>query len=398
MNTRDLQYFVALVKYKNYTRVAKEFKASQPSITQAIQRLEREFNTQLVRKDRFHRDEMITRSGLLLYENAVLINDKIDLTRKEISRANQKQIRFGLPPIIGKLYISKIVEEFSGDLLSRLRITSVGSHDLLNQLRKGKIDIAILGSTTPINEDGIFAELVATRPFGIIVSKQNSLAQKDAVYFNELATQKFIKQIRFGLPPIIGKLYISKIVEEFSGDLLSRLRITSVGSHDLLNQLRKGKIDIAILGSTTPINEDGIFAELVATRPFGIIVSKQNSLAQKDAVYFNELATQKFINYDQQYVHQSAFQAYCTYAQIKPQIVVYRLPNISWIKELVRQDKGISLMVKDAATNEPGIKALDILDPIPEKFYISIVIREGYVLSDDEQDFIRRVKQIQLDN
>lgn len=274
MNTRDLQYFVALVKYKNYTRVAKEFKVSQPSITQAIQRLEREFNTQLVRKDRFHRDEMITRSGLLLYENAVLINDKIDLTRKEISRANQKQIRFGLPPIIGKLYISKIVEEFSGDLLSRLRITSVGSHDLLNQLRKGKIDIAILGSTTPINEDGIFAELVATRPFGIIVSKQNSLAQKDAVYFNELATQKFI-------------------------------------------------------------------------------------------------------NYDQQYVHQSAFQAYCTYAQIKPQIVVYRLPNISWIKELVRQDKGISLMVKDAATNEPGIKALDILDPIPEKFYISIVIREG---------------------
>ena len=222
---------------------------------------------------------MITRSWLLLYENAVLINDKIDLTRKEISRANQKQIRFGLPPIIGKLYISKIVEEFSGDLLSRLRITSVGSHDLLNQLRKGKIDIAILGSTTPINEDGIFAELVATRPFGIIVSKQNSLAQKDAVY-----------------------------------------------------------------------------------------------------------------------VHQSAFQAYCTYAQIKPQIVVYRLPNISWIKELVRQDKGISLMVRDAATNEPGIKALDILDPIPEKFYISIVIREGYVLSDDEQDFIRRVKQIQLDN
>lgn len=291
MNTRDLQYFVALVKYKNYTRVAKEFKVSQPSITQAIQRLEREFNTQLVRKDRFHRDEMITRSGLLLYENAVLINDKIDLTRKEIDRANKKQIRFGLPPIIGKLYISKIVEEFSGDLLSRLRITSVGSHDLLNQLRKGKIDIAILGSTAPINEEDIFAELVATRPFGIIVSEQNQLAQKDAVHFNELAEQKFI-------------------------------------------------------------------------------------------------------NYDQQYVHQSAFQAYCTYAQIKPQIVVYRLPNVSWIKELVRQNKGISLMVKDAATNEPGIKALDILDPIPEKFYISIVIREGYVLSDDEQDFIQRVKQI----
>ena len=41
MNTRDLQYFVALVKYKNYTQVAKLFKVSQPTITQSIQRLER---------------------------------------------------------------------------------------------------------------------------------------------------------------------------------------------------------------------------------------------------------------------------------------------------------------------------------------------------------------------
>ena len=72
MNTRDLQYFVALVKYKNYTQVAKLFKVSQPTITQSIQRLEREFNTQLIRKDRVHRDEMVTRSGMMLFENAKL--------------------------------------------------------------------------------------------------------------------------------------------------------------------------------------------------------------------------------------------------------------------------------------------------------------------------------------
>ena len=43
MNTRDLQYFQALVKYKNYTRVAKEFGVSQPTVTQAIKRLEKEW-------------------------------------------------------------------------------------------------------------------------------------------------------------------------------------------------------------------------------------------------------------------------------------------------------------------------------------------------------------------
>lgn len=295
MNTRDLQYFVALVKYKNYTQVAKHFKVSQPTITQAIQRLEREFGAQLIRKSHVHRDEMITRSGQLLYENAQLINQKIELTHKEISRANQHQIRFGLPPIIGKLYISKIVKEFYGGLLPQLKITSVGSHNLLVQLQTGKIDIALLGSTAPIDAPGIYAELITTRPFSIIVSQDHPLAKRSQVSFKELQNERFI-------------------------------------------------------------------------------------------------------NFDQQYIHQAAFQAYCTYARINPQIVVYRLPDISWVKELVRQNLGISLMVKDAAINEPGIKVLDISEPVPEKFYISIVTREGYVLSDDEQQFVKQLRKLHLDN
>lgn len=295
MNTRDLQYFVALVKYKNYTQVAKQFQVSQPTITQAIQRLEREFGAPLVRKDRVHRDEMITRSGRLLYANAQLINEKIELTHKEIRRANQKQIRFGMPPIIGKLCISKIVSEFSKDLLSRLKITSVGSHELLNQVRNGKIDIALLGSTAPINEPGVFADLIATRRFGVIVSTANPLAQRDQVSFKELANERFI-------------------------------------------------------------------------------------------------------SFDQQYVHQAAFRAYCTYAQINPTVAMYRIPNISWIKELVRQDIGISLMVKDAVANEPGIKLVEITDPLPERFYISVAIREGYVLSADEQDFLDRLRKLPIKN
>ena len=77
---------------------------------------------------------------------------------------------------------------------------------------------------------------------------------------------------------------------------------------------------------------------------------------------------------------------------------MYRIPNISWIKELVRQDIGISLMVKDAVANEPGIKLVEITDPLPERFYISVAIREGYVLSADEQDFLDRLRKLPIKN
>lgn len=291
MNTRDLQYFVALVKYKNYTQVAKLFNVSQPTITQSIQRLEREFNAQLIRKDKVHRDEMVTRSGRMLFKNAQLINKKIELAHQEINRANQRQIRFGLPPIIGKMYISKIVQQTSDKLLQRLKIVSAGSHELLSQLQDGKIDIAILGS----------------------------------------------------------------------------------------NKL---------------INQPGIYADLITTRPFNIIVSTQHPLAKRRTVSFKELGNEHFVNYDQQYVHNAAFQAYCTYAGIKPQTAAYRVPDISWVKELVRQNLGISLMVKDAIQNEPGIVSIAISDPLPEQFTISLAIREGYVLSPEEERFVDELKRI----
>ena len=87
-------------------------------------------------------------------------------------------------------------------------------------------------------------------------------------------------------------------------------------------------------------------------------------------------------------------QAYCTYAGIKPQMVAYRMPDISWIKELVRQDFGISLMVKNAIQNEPGIVALDIQDPILVSFTISVAVREGYVLSPEEETLVDRLKEL----
>lgn len=294
MNTRDLQYFVALVRYKNYTQVARQFGVSQPSITQAIQRLENEFGARLIIKKRGRRNANITRSGQLLYENAKFINERIDLTHTEIKHANQKQIRFGLPPIIGKMYIPKIVQEFRGDLLPRLKIVSVGSSDLLNLVRRGKLDVALLGSTTPINEPGVYAQLILTRPFDVIVSDHNPLAKRGHVHFSELANEKFV-------------------------------------------------------------------------------------------------------SYDKQYVHNEAFRAYCTYAHIKPKVVVYRLPNVSWVKEVVRQNIGIALMVKDATNNEPGITSLKIDDPIPERFYISVATREGYVLSQEEQSLVSRLQDLKIE-
>ena len=174
---------------------------------------------------------------------------------------------------------------------------------------------------------------------------------------------------------------------------MRRVQICEAGSQELLSKLLKGEIDVAMLGSVAPLDEEKVYVQLLTKRPYSIMVSAKSPLAQRKKISFKELANQHFITYDKQYVHVAAMRSYFAYAHIKPTVAVYKVPDISWVKELVRENVGIALMVRDAAKNETGIVPLEIDDPLPEWFYISLAIRNGYVLSDEEQHFVTLLGQ-----
>lgn len=295
MNTKDIKYFRALVRYQNYTRVSEKFGISQPSVTQAIKRLEKEFDVQLVQQDRTHQKTVITRAGLLLDKNFAQIEHSIQLAHKEIESTKTEIIRFGLPPIIGTLYFPQVAGELlSSGLLQKTNILESGSDELLRYLKKGDIDIALLGSVRPI-------------------------------HFNEI-------------------------------------RAVNLGS-----------------------------------RPFTIIASPKHHLAQKDKISFKELGSEKFISLTGRYVHPMAFKAYCEYADISPEIV-YSTSDISWAKSLVKENLGISLIVKDVIQENDGVKCIKIVDSVPVRFNVSVAIRSGYKVSESEREFIEVVKKMIVKN
>lgn len=291
MNTRDLDYFQALVKYGKYTRVAEQFAVSQPSVTQAIKRLEKEFDVQLVQQDRAHQQTIITRAGLLLSKNAEQVQRDLELARREIESTKNDQMRVGVPPIIGTLYF----------------------------------------------------------------------------------------------PQVAGAL--------LSAGLLQQADIRESGSDELLTDLRTAEIDLAVLGSIRPIKTESIKATHLGSRPFVIIVSQDHPLANSESVSFTELGNEKFINMTGRYVHPRAFKAYCDYADIHPEIV-YDTPDYSWVKGLVAQNLGIALIVQDAVNQYDNVKVLEITDPVPVSFNVSVATRNNYVLSESEQQFMGIVQNM----
>lgn len=64
MNIKELRYYHDLVIQKNFSKVATHFGVAQPTITMAIQRLERELGAPLFIRSQSHHDLTVTASGL----------------------------------------------------------------------------------------------------------------------------------------------------------------------------------------------------------------------------------------------------------------------------------------------------------------------------------------------
>lgn len=252
MHSKDIKYFDALVKFQNYTRVAEEFSVTQPTITQAVKRLEKEFGSQLVVQDWSHQKTVITRAGLLLSKNGAMIEHYLSLAHHEIDNTKKSQIRLGLPPIIGTYYFPQVAGQLlSTGLLKQTNIVESGSDELLKKLKKSDIDIALLGSIRPLHLNDIDSVHLGSRPFVIIVSPENPLSNRDSVSFSELIAERFINLTDRYVHPIAFKAYceyadIDPNVIYYSPDI------------SWAKSLVKANIGIAFIEKDVINNSDGV--------------------------------------------------------------------------------------------------------------------------------------------
>ncbi|EPN9417766.1 LysR substrate-binding domain-containing protein [Enterococcus hirae] len=193
MNTRDIEYYVQIVKQKNFTKVAKYFQVSQPTITYALKCLEKELDAVLITRDRSHHELVITPAGKQLFIHAQSILQEIKMAKAEITQLQKKKLRFGMPPIIGNEYFPKLSSYFiKSQLMDQIEITDGGSRDLYGMIHQGRIDLAILGSTQPIIDQKLEIELLLDKRFMIVVAPTHPFADRQTISFSDLTAEQFV--------------------------------------------------------------------------------------------------------------------------------------------------------------------------------------------------------------
>ena len=189
MTLDQLRYFQAVCRYDGVSRAARSLNISQPSISNAIRNLEREFGVTLF--DRQHKRLTLTKEGQqlrVLADGLLQQAEDVSQTMQAMGQSN-KVLRLGVPPMIGSMILPVLYASLFGRN-RQMRIFENDSSGLRQLLADDQIDMAFLPHTGPVAD---FAAQPLTQMQNVCcVSRKHHLAGRGTVKLEELADEPLV--------------------------------------------------------------------------------------------------------------------------------------------------------------------------------------------------------------
>ncbi|MFG2634539.1 LysR family transcriptional regulator [Streptomyces sp. NPDC048362] len=146
MQFQQLQYFVAVAETRHFTRAAELVHVAQPSLSQQIKALERELGVDLFLRVRGN--ITLTDAGEALLPLARRILADADTARhevQELAQLRRGRVRLGATPSLCTGLLPDVLRAFHDRYPGvRLLIEESGSHDLVRELARGALDLALV--------------------------------------------------------------------------------------------------------------------------------------------------------------------------------------------------------------------------------------------------------------
>lgn len=193
MDTRQLEYFVAVADELNFTRAAERVFAAQSTVSAGIRSLERELGSALFERDK-HRVQLTAlgrqvldaaRSGLEATERMRQLADSTGGLRGEVRVGIFTNLTtIDLPGIMGEFHERHPLVDL------RLAPSPSGSTGLAQDVRLGRIDVAFLG--LPGRLPDLHYRDLAHSPFVAVLPEAHPLAGASSVSLTELAGERWV--------------------------------------------------------------------------------------------------------------------------------------------------------------------------------------------------------------
>ncbi|MEU9197364.1 LysR family transcriptional regulator [Streptomyces hundungensis] len=187
-----LRYFRAVAEEQHFGRAAERLRVAQPSLSQRIQRLERELGVRLL--DRGRAGATLTPAGRLVLAETDALLDAADRLRTLVTRVQggaAGTLRAAVPPQLGGATIAALLtayrERSPGGHLDLRELTTA---DLTAELAAGTLDAGIVRHPCPATGLGFGPQL--HQPLGALLAHHDPLAQHTEVDVADLDGRELV--------------------------------------------------------------------------------------------------------------------------------------------------------------------------------------------------------------
>jgi DNA-binding transcriptional LysR family regulator len=282
---RHLRLFETVARLRSVRKAADVFHLSQPAVTQAVAKLERQVDTVL-----FERRS----SGTYLTPAGEILAARVGRMFQQIEDAlaafclDEEQTRS----------LASIAERITRPQIRTLNAMADGS-SFAEATRRGSSPASLHRAAREL-ERSLGRSLVqkgldglAVTPAGCELARQLSLAMRELEWGVEevrAATGDEAGQLRIGAMPLAGSFLLTPVLNDFMRcSARARLQVRTGDRHDLTKALRLGEVDFVVGLMREPADLDEIEQEPLITLPYVLVARRGHPLARKAKVTRKDL-------------------------------------------------------------------------------------------------------------
>ncbi len=242
MNIQHMKYAVEVAKLGSLNKAAETLLIAQPNISRSIKELEADLGITIFQRSA--KGMILTPEGEEFIEYARDILHRIDKIEQSYRDGSHKKRKFSIS-VPRACYISSALAEFSkniGDSDVEIYYKETNSKKTIKKLLENEYKLGIIRYSenydkyykTMLEEKGLAYELVAEFSYVLIMSRDNPLASKEKITYEDLSS--FIEIAH--ADPYVPSLPMSKVFrEELPDNIGQRIFVFERGSQfDLLSE------------------------------------------------------------------------------------------------------------------------------------------------------------------
>ena len=188
-------------------------------------------------------------------------------------------------------------------------------------------------------------------------------------------------RIKIGITAALSRFFdLTKHISSLEEIFKTEIGVLEDGSKEITKKIISNKLDIALFGTSKEVFSSNLDLKKIATFPFKLAVPKKHPLSKESHVHLSQLEHEKFILFNEHFIHNEVFWKFMNSYGIIPNILA-EVSDIQGFENFIQQKNTIGLLVDFLKLD--GIQLIDLDEPEPVQFYLYLAKQKNGKVTDE---------------